>query len=132
MTQDNAEQNTRHLQALFEAFNRHDIDAVMSFFAEDCVFFGAAGNEAFGTQFEGTAAIAQAFVQVWTNLPDVQWRNPRHFSTGDFGLSEWTFTGTRPDGKRIEVQGCDLFRFRNGKIVSKDAYRKERPLLEPA
>jgi ketosteroid isomerase-like protein len=131
VAEENAEQNTRSLKALFEAFNRHDIDQVMPFFADDCVFFGAAGSEATGTRFEGKEAIAQAFSQVWARLPDVQWRNTRHFSTGEFGLSEWLFTGTQADGKRIEAQGCDLFRFRDGKIVGKDAYRKDRPLLDP-
>ncbi len=131
MPNENSGTNTQKLQALFEAFNRHDIDAVMSFFADDCVFHGAAGSEAYGTRFEGADAISTAFSQVWAKLPDVQWRNTRHFSSGDFGLSEWLFTGTQPDGKRIEAQGCDLFKFRNGKIVSKDAYRKDRPLLDP-
>jgi ketosteroid isomerase-like protein len=29
---------TASLQALLDAFNAHDVDAVMSFFTEDCVF----------------------------------------------------------------------------------------------
>ncbi len=126
-TQSNAER----LQALFDAFNRHDIDAVMSFFADDVVFDGAAGSEVHGTRFQGREAVASAFQGVWTSMPDVQWRNTRHQAFGDFGVSEWTFTATRSDGQRIEANGVDLFRFRDGKIISKNAFRKDRPLLAP-
>ena len=31
------------------------------------------------------------------------------------------------DGKRVEVTGCDLFTFRDGKIAIKNSYRKNRP-----
>ena len=30
------------------------------------------------------------------------------------------------DGVRVEVQGCDVFTFRNGKIAVKNSYRKQR------
>ncbi len=119
------------LQALFDAFNRHDIDGVMSIMADDIVFDGAVGPEVYGTRFEGREAVAAAFSKVWETLPDVQWRDTRHFVSGDRGVSEWTFTGTQADGKRIEVQGVDLFRISGGKIVLKQAFRKDRPLLPP-
>jgi hypothetical protein len=41
-------------------------------------------------------------------------------------VSEWTFTGSRVDGSRVEVTGCDLFTFKNGKIAVKNSYRKNR------
>ena len=45
---------------------------------------------------------------------------------GDRGVSEWLFTGTTSDGKKIEVNGYDVFTFRNGKIAVKDSYFKNR------
>jgi ketosteroid isomerase-like protein len=42
-------------------------------------------------------------------------------------VSEWTFAGTRLDGSRFEVNGCDVFTFRDGKIAIKNSYRKNRP-----
>ena len=51
------------------------------------------------------------------------------FVCGQRGVSEWTFTGTRPDGTRVEAHGCDLFTFRDGKIALKNSYRKNRPPL---
>ena len=48
------------LKATFDAFNRHDIDAVMTHFADDCVFFTVAGDHEFGNRIEGKPAIAKA------------------------------------------------------------------------
>lgn len=53
----------------------------------------------------------------------------RSGAASDRGVSEWTFTGTRADRTRVEVHGCDLFTFRDGKIALKDSYRKNRPAL---
>jgi hypothetical protein len=44
----------------------------------------------------------------------------------------WTFTGTAADGSRIETDGIDVFRFRGGKIVLKNVFRKARPNLPAA
>ncbi|MCA1705459.1 MAG: nuclear transport factor 2 family protein, partial [Actinobacteria bacterium] len=55
-------------------------------------------------------------------------RPPRRGShrqlSGSPGCSEWLLTGTTTDGDRIEVRGCDLFEFRDDKIVRKDSYWK--------
>lgn len=117
------------LARLFDAFNRHDIDGVMSFFAEDCVFNAVGGPEAYGVRFEGTEAIANAFSGVWKAMPDAHWAHHGHFVQGDRAVSEWTFTGTNADGSRMEAEGCDLFTTANGKIVRKQAFRKNRPLI---
>ena len=118
------------LQAFADAFNRHDSDALMAFMTEDCVFEASAGAEVCGERSEGRKAVSSAFVQVWTNFPDAHWSDARHFVCGDRGVSEWTFTGTRLDGTRVEVHGCDLFTFRDGRISLKDSYRKNRPALD--
>lgn len=120
------------LHAVFEAFNRHDIDGVMQAFADDCVFFPVGGEEAYGARIEGAEAIAAAFVKVWTDMPDAQWRNHSHFVHGDRAVSEWLFTGTNAEGARIEAMGADLFTHRGGRITVKHAFRKARPLLKPS
>lgn len=114
------------LDRLFEAFNRHDADAVMACFASDAVFFAAAGPEAVGRRIEGRDAIRAAFVAVWTAMPDVRWtvRASRVHEGG--GLTEWLFTGTTADGRRTEVEGVDLFTFDGDLVASKSAFRKER------
>ena len=123
------EVTTEWLQAFADAWNRHDVDAIMAFMTDDCAFEASAGPDACGARFEGPAAVRAAFADVWATFPDAHWGGARHFVCGDRGVSEWVFTGTRGDGTRVEVQGCDLFRFRDGKIALKNSYRKNRPPL---
>jgi steroid delta-isomerase-like uncharacterized protein len=120
------------LQAFADAWNRHDIDALMRFMAADCVFEASAGPDACGQRYEGEEAVRAGFAEVWRTFPDAQWNAPAHFVSGDRGVSEWTFTGTRADGTRVEVNGCDVFTFRDGKIAIKNSYRKNRPPLPAA
>ena len=120
------------LQDLFAAFNRHDLEGVLACMTEDCVFEGAAGPEAYGARFVGHDAVGAAFEGVWQTFPDVQWANDKHFAANGLGVSQWTLVGTREDGARIEADGVDLFTFRDGKVATKKAFRKDRPLIEPA
>jgi ketosteroid isomerase-like protein len=127
-----AEVTVDSLQAFADAWNRHDIDTLMSFMTDDCVFEASAGPDACGARHAGRDAVRAAYCEVWATFPDAQWRNARHFVHGDRGVSEWTFSGTRLDGNRVEVDGCDLLTFRHGKIALKNSYRKNRPPLAPA
>ena len=120
---------TETLQAFADAWNRHDVDALMSFMTDDCVFEASAGPDACGQRCEGREAVRRAYAEVWATFPDAQWGGARHFVCGDRAVSEWTFTGTRQDGSRVEVHGCDLFTCRDGKISVKNSYRKNRPPL---
>ena len=120
------------LEGFAEAWNRHDADALMSFMTPDCVFESSAGPDVCGTRYEGAEAVRAGYVQVWTTYPDAHWGNARHIVAGDRGVSQWTFTGTARDGTRVEVHGCDLFTFRDGRIALKDSYRKNRPPLPSA
>ena len=114
------------LEAFAAAFNRHDADAILAFMTPDCVFESSAGPEACGTRAEGAAAVRAAFEDVWATYPDARWSEARHLVSGERGVSQWTFTGTAADGTRVQVHGCDLFTFRDGKIALKDSYRKQR------
>jgi steroid delta-isomerase-like uncharacterized protein len=126
------EVTTEMLQAFAEAWNRHDADALMLFMAEDCVFDASAGPDICGTRYVGRESVRAGFTEVWATFPDAQWGNARHFVHEGRGVSEWTFTGTRADGTRVEVHGCDLFTFRGARICLKDSYRKSRlPLGTP-
>ncbi|ACV78985.1 nuclear transport factor 2 family protein [Nakamurella multipartita] len=111
-----------------DAWNRHDIDALMSLFADDCVFEASGGPEVCGTRYAGVAAVRQGFLEVLTSMPDAQWGGGRHRVIGpDDGVSEWTLTGTLADGRRVEVNGCDFLTVREGKIIRKNSFRKQRP-----
>jgi taurine dehydrogenase small subunit len=126
-----AQSGERDLEKLLEAFadawNRHDVDALMSMMTDDGVFEASAGNEVNGQRHEGPRAVRASYEAVFALYPDAHWGNARHFVKGTRGVSEWTFTGTLKDGRRVEVTGCDLFTFRNGKIAVKNSFRKNRP-----
>jgi steroid delta-isomerase-like uncharacterized protein len=117
------------LQAFADAFNRHDVEAIMQFMTDDCIFESSAGPDVCGTRYAGREAVRAAFTEVWTAFADAAWLDTRHFISGERAVSEWTFTGTRADGARIEVHGCDLFTFRDGKIAVKNSYRKNRLVM---
>ena len=117
------------LDRFADAWNRHDLDALMSMMTDDCVFEASAGPQVDGQRSEGKEAVRAAYAAVFEAFPDAHWANPRHFIAGNRGVSEWTFTGTQKDGKRVEVTGCDLFTFRDGKIAVKNSYRKNRPAI---
>ncbi|WP_199055034.1 nuclear transport factor 2 family protein [Aquitalea sp. ASV15] len=117
------------LQAFSEAWNRHDIEALMSFMTDDCQFHATAGPDLLGRSFKGREAVRQGFELAWQNFPDAAWLDGRHFISGEHGISESTFTGTKADGTRVEARMVDVFTFRDGKIAIKNAYRKDRPPL---
>ena len=71
------------LEAFSDAWNRHDLNALMSFMTDDCVFETAAGPEACGTRHVGLAAVRQAFAMAWHTVPDAQWRNGVHHVMGN-------------------------------------------------
>jgi hypothetical protein len=99
----------------------------MSLFADDCVFQASAGPEFHGRRFEGRAQVTTAFIDVFDSMPDANWGDGRHFViSDDYGVSEWHLTGTRLDGTRLDVFGCDFLTVRGNKIVRKNAFRKQR------
>ena len=99
----------------------------MSMMTTDGVFEASGGNAIDGERHEGQRAVRIAYDAVFEQYPDAHWGNARHFVVGDRGVSEWTFTGTLRDGRKVEVAGCDLFTFRNGQIAIKNSFRKNRP-----
>jgi len=114
------------LDAFAAAWNRHDVDGLMACMAPDCVFEAAAGPDVTGARHAGTEAVRRAYAAVFATYPDARWNQPRHFVAGDRAVSEWTFTGTMKDGTRVEVNGCDIFTLKHGKIALKNSYRKQR------
>lgn len=121
--------NAEMLAEFAAAWNRHDIEALMSFMTDDCIFETVAGPQACGTRHVGREAVRKAFCAAWENFPDAQWLDGNHWVAGDRGVSESLFTGTAADGSRVEANMVDLFVFRDGKIHIKNAFRKARPPL---
>jgi ketosteroid isomerase-like protein len=114
----------RTLKSVLDAFNRHDLDAIMSFFTDDCVLNMPRGDSPSGAKAVGRDAVRALLGTRFEGIPDVHYGDERHFIAGDRGVSEWLLTGTTRAGERVEVRGCDLFEFRGDKISRKDSYWK--------
>ena len=114
----------RTLKRVLEAFNRHDLDAIMSFFTDDCVLHMPRGPAPSGRRAVGKDAVRSLLGTRFEGIPDVHYGDDRRFVAGNRGVSEWLLTGTARSGERIEVRGCDLFEFRGDKISRKDSYWK--------
>lgn len=112
------------LKQILEAFNRHDLDAIMEYFSDDCSFDFPRGPEPWGQRFIGKDQVREALAGRFKGIPDVHYGDDRHWVAGDMGVSEWTLTGTTTSGVSLKVRGCDLWEFRDGKVVRKDSYWK--------
>jgi ketosteroid isomerase-like protein len=117
------------LREVLEAFNRHDLDAIMSYFAEDAVFETPRGPDPWGRRFVGTEEVRRGLAARFEGIPNVHYGDDDHFACGRRGLSEWTITGTTVEGVSIEVRGCDIWTFdAAGQIVLKNSFWKIREL----
>ena len=113
------------LKGFLEAFNRHDLDAIMDYFAEDCVFYMPRGAKPRGDKYVDKQEVRAGLAKRFEGLPDVHYGDDQHWLCGDnFGVSEWTLTGTTTAGQYIEVRGVDLLEFAQGKIIRKDSFWK--------
>ena len=112
------------LEAFLDAFNRHDTDAVMAFFADDCVMDTPRGPAPGGRRLTGREAVRAGVQARFDGIPDVRYEDDRHWVAGDRGVSEWTIRGTQASGEPIEVRGCDLLEFEGDRIRRKDSFWK--------
>lgn len=115
---------TATLEAIADAFNRHDVDAIMAFFAEDAVFEAPAGLDPGAADSSGRIRCARGSPPASPASQDVHYGDASHWVSGDRGVSEWTLTGTTTEGARLELRGSDLWTFRDGQVVRKDSYWK--------
>lgn len=114
-----------YLKEIVDAFNRHDVDAIASYFADDGQFLTARGPHTYGNRITGPKQIADYLARRYKTIPDMRWEDEVHFVSGSRALSEWTVKGTMTTGEKIDWTGCDVWNFDNqGKIKVKDTYWK--------
>jgi hypothetical protein len=112
------------LEAIGDAFNRHDVDAIVGFFAEDGVFDNAMGPEIHGARYVGRETLRAFFAELMATHPDIQWHAIDNRVAGDKGYSEWRRQCTLPSGETQDWLGLDIFTFKDGLIAKKDTYFK--------
>jgi ketosteroid isomerase-like protein len=103
-----------------EAFNRHDVDAVMACMTADCVFentFPAPDGE----RFEGAVAVRSFWERFFQSAPAARFETEELFAAGDRCVVRWLF---RWDDRGGHVRGVDVMRVRDGKVAEKLAYVK--------
>src|SRR5215218_11313877 len=105
------------LEGFLAAFNAHDLDAIMDFFDEDCVMQMPRGPGPGGHRLVGKEQVREGIRSRLDGIPDVHYGDDSHWLCGDRGVSEWTLRGTQRTGERVEVRGCDLLEFADGKIT---------------
>jgi len=114
------------LRSIAKGFDTHDLEGILSHFADDAVFDSPRGPDPWGRRYVGKAEIGRAFEGRFAGIPDVRYQDDDHFVDGDPGASEWTLSGTTTEAQRIEIRGCDLWILRDGKVFKKDSYWKLR------
>ena len=87
------------LKGFLDAFNRHDLDSIMDYFADDCVFYMPRGAGPRGDRYTGKKDVRAGLAKRFEGIPNVHYGEDRHWACGDFGVSEWTLTGTSVSGK---------------------------------
>ena len=119
--------STALLDEIQDAFNRHDVDGILSYFAEDCQWLMARGPDPWeARRLHGKAAIAEVLSARYAVIPDMRWVDMSHFISADGAkaCSEWTVKGTPLEGEPVDWLGCDIWTFANGLVTKKDTYWK--------
>ena len=114
------------LDAITDAYNRNDIDAVMAFFADDAVFDHAAGPDINGTRFSGLDTIRGIFEGLFNNVESVKWTPIDTRVYGDKAYCEFHRVAKLKSGEIQDFLSIDILTFRDGLIIHKDTYYKNR------
>jgi ketosteroid isomerase-like protein len=110
------------VQRLLRATNDHDLDAVVSCFAED---YDNATPVHPTRSFRGRDQVRRNWEQIFAFVPDIHAEVLRQTVDGDTAWTEWEMTGTRGDGTAHHMRGVIIFGVRD------DAVQSARFYLEP-
>jgi len=119
-----------------EAWNAHDLDAIMAMHAPDMVFENhTAGEAASGAEVR---AHIGAIFETW---PDIEFATRRLYVREGLVVQEWTASATHaktmrrgdlvaePTGRRVEWDGLDVIPFEDGLVKRKDVYSDSVSIL---
>ena len=118
---------TRELvDAVGDAFNANDIEAVMQYFAPNATFDHAVGPDTHGARFEGAEVIRGVFAGLFDKVENVNWETLDCALTDTKAYCEYRRTARQKDGTTEEYLSVDILTFQDGLIVHKDTYYKQR------
>ena len=119
-----------------EAWNAHDLDAIMAMHARDMVF----ENHTAGERADGQEALSH-IARIFESWPDIAFETRRMYVREDLIVQEWTATATHvkplrrgdlvaePSGRRVAWKGMDVIPFEDGKVKRKDVYSDSVSIL---
>jgi steroid delta-isomerase-like uncharacterized protein len=119
-----------------EAWNAHDLDAIMAMHAPDMVF----ENHTAGERAEGAAA-REHIGSIFETWPDINFTTRRLYVRDGLVVQEWTATATHanrmrrgdlvaePSGKTVAWDGLDVIPFEDGLVKRKDVYSDSVSIL---
>ncbi len=110
MTIDTASMTLERLHEFGDAWARGDLDALMSFVTDDCVYHASVGPEP-GTAYEGRDEVRRGFATMLAYDRGRERHGGNAVITGDRGVAEWSFTESGTNGQPRTIRGCDLFEF---------------------
>jgi ketosteroid isomerase-like protein len=107
----------RTIERYNDAWNAHDIDAIVSMHAPGMVFENHTADE----RVEGDD-VGPHIERIFENWPDLVFRSRRLYGGEGVVVCEWTAAATDREGRRLEWDGVDIFPFDDGLIARKDVY----------
>lgn len=133
------EENLSLIDEALEAFNAHDVDRFVKFYAVSAVHYQPTQSE----PLKGRDAIREDYVKsTFTAFPDVQFEKVRAFSQGNWVCVEGNFKGIHkgpvpgPGGeiipatdKTVRVPICLVVKFEGGKVTEVHEYNDQLGFL---
>lgn len=106
-----------------EAFNRHDVPAMLNLLSEQCLF-ESAGPPPDGAVYAGKEAIAQFWQTLFRQYPNVHCEIEEIFGWGDRCVVYWRRTWVNERGEAQHLRGVDTFRVKDNQIGEHRSYVK--------
>ncbi len=96
-----------------------NIDQLMDLFTEDAIYKPSLGFKG-KKHYEGREEISQAVKMIQEHDDSLHSEIKNIYIDGNFGFWEWEYT----DRQGRKTEGCDVFKFKENKILEKNAFRK--------
>lgn len=106
------------VQRYAEAWNAHDLDAIMGFHPEDATFC----QHVNGDVAEGKDAVREAFAQALSQWPDLHFASRRLLVAEDFLVHEMTCAATANGDRLVSIDMVDVITLDGGLVQTKDTY----------
>lgn len=117
------EAGVRTVLAFNDAFNKHDVPAMMALMTEDCVFENTYPAPD-GTRYEGKAAVTGFWEDFFRQSPGAHIKVEDIFGLGWHCVMRWQYSWVDGEGQSGHVRGVDVYQIRDGLISEKLSYVK--------